>query len=92
MVVRRVIGPVDLGADEGADLYNHIVSSGRDGPLLDIKAVLRDPRRHYWVKVRIWFCFVSQLVFGSSNHGGRSPSSSAGIQKQTYNQILVSRV
>jgi hypothetical protein len=40
------------------------------------------------VEVRIWFCFVIQLVF----EGGRSPSSSAGAQKQTYSQILVSQV
>jgi hypothetical protein len=59
MVVWRVIGSVDLGAEEGADLDNDIVGGGRDSPLFDVKTVLRDPGGYDRVEVRICIFFLS---------------------------------
>lgn len=53
MVVWRVVGPVDLGANEGADLDNDVVGSGCDGSLFHVKTVLGDPGGHDGVEVRI---------------------------------------
>lgn len=87
MVVWRVIGPVNLGANEGADLDNDVVGSGRDRPLLDVKAVLGDPGGHDGVEV--WICFLplSQLFLGPDGYGCGAFDRSAKVQKQTYNQI-----
>jgi hypothetical protein len=63
MVVWRVIGPVDLGANEGANLDNDVVGSGRDGPLLDVKTVLGDPGGYDGVEVRICFCPESAICW-----------------------------
>lgn len=53
IVVRRTGSPVDLGADEGADLDNDVAGCSRDSRLLDIETILRDPRGHNGVEVRI---------------------------------------
>jgi len=43
LVVRRLIGAVDLGADQRADLYDHVVGRSCDGTFLDVEGVLGDP-------------------------------------------------
>lgn len=43
LVVRGVVGAIDLGADERADLHNDVVRGRGDGSLLDVECVFRDP-------------------------------------------------
>lgn len=54
LVVRGVVCSVDLRAGEGSKLYDDVVSGRRDGPLLDVESVLRNPRGNDRVEIRVY--------------------------------------
>lgn len=53
LVVRGVVGSVNLRPRDGAHLHHDVVRRRRHGPLLDVKRVLRDPGRDDGVEVRV---------------------------------------
>jgi hypothetical protein len=64
VVVWCIIGAVDLGADHGTNLHDHVVGCRCDGALLYIERVFGDPGGDNGVEVRVYIRMVSIFCGG----------------------------